>query len=81
LDHPLAMEEKPESPTLEVMPSVPKLARVEYSNVALHLTPNDIDRIRIFIREYVFSQRFYLEKPYIMFSYSPTLGRTRSSRF
>jgi hypothetical protein len=50
LDHPLAIEEKPESP-VEMTNSVPKLTKVEYTNVALHLTPNDIDRIRIFIRE------------------------------
>jgi len=44
------MEDKPESP-VEMTNSVPQLTKVEYSNVALHLTPNDIDRIRIFIRE------------------------------
>jgi len=51
LDHPLALDEKPESPTFEVTSSVPKLTKVELNNVALHLTPNDIDRIRIFVRE------------------------------
>jgi hypothetical protein len=51
LDHPLALDDKPESPLIEVVNSVPKLSKVEYANIALHLTNNDIDRIRIFIRE------------------------------
>ena len=51
LQHPLAFEEKPESPTFEAPSAVSKLTKVELNNVALHLTPNDIDRIRIFVRE------------------------------
>ena len=50
LDHPLAMEDKAESP-VEMTNSIPKLSKVDYGNIALHLTPNDIDRIKIFIRE------------------------------
>ena len=52
LDHPLAAvnnEERTPPPSPSVI--VPKLVPVTRENIAIHLTYNDIDRIRIMIRE------------------------------
>ena len=53
LDHPLAavnhVEETPPPSPAAVIP--PKLMPVTKENIAIHLTYNDIDRIRILIRE------------------------------
>lgn len=52
IDHPLAAVEKAESPTpIPVMEAAPKLNPVTADNIAIHLSSNDIDRVRIFIRE------------------------------
>ncbi len=56
LDHPLALNEEdradrtPSPPALQET-SKSALAPVTEANVATHLTSNDIDRIRIFVRE------------------------------
>ena len=54
-DHPLANvddEGLPASPTppVNAVPS-PKLTPATPENIATHLTSNDLDRIRIFVRE------------------------------
>ena len=54
VDHPLAMaeeEEKAESPTPPLTVTSSKLRPVTAANIAAHLTSNDIDRVRIFVRE------------------------------
>ena len=52
LDHPLAaVNNKEETPPPSPSVIVPKLVPVTKENIAIHLTYNDIDRIRILIRE------------------------------
>ena len=61
LPHPLAQPALPDSPT-HVAPT-PKLTHASSKNVASHLTANDIDRIRIFMREFVIKSLIpYVEK-------------------
>lgn len=80
LDHPLAVlssDDKPESPLASG--PVPKLTKAEYTNVALHLTPNDIDRIRIFVREFCIRGLIpYVERQMRLFNEIVTNRKSRS---
>jgi hypothetical protein len=51
LDHPLAAVSEDKTPPLSPSVIVPKLVPITKDNIAIYLTYNDIDRIRILIRE------------------------------
>ena len=53
VDHPLALNETPDSPEPPPIPLTSiKLTPVTANNIAKHLTSNDANRIRILVREF-----------------------------